>query len=308
MIIFLTTILHLVVFALFALAFLANGIITRAKSYWFLLAICLLQCGADIALMVWPGDFNVDTIATSNFIMLVALICITLVSTRLMHIWQVTWALAGALSSSVKVVIPNYPHRFVAWSVRILIVFYAILAVLATAAIWLMTNETKFLIAYKIWYAFLWGNAIFTLYLTIVSGYIGFRKLRNIPAGVDARKKRNQLIRLFIMNLILFLYYALDGFGIIYNTYVQYSGYVLLFCWFAVAAWPRALANYHLKPGDVSPPDSHGNSMVDAAHLDTSMAQASEELVLDMIEVDICDNQGPETTAAHGHAAAKTAS
>jgi hypothetical protein len=268
MIVFLTTILHLVVYTLFLFAFLANAIITRARVYWILLVICLLQCGADITLIFWPGNFNVITIATSNFFTLLAIYTLSMVSAKLIHTW----------SSSVKVLIPNYHHRFIAWSIRILLVIYCLLGIMAGVALWLMTDIEHLFVAYRLWHSFLWCCAIVTFYLTILTAYIGIRKLYHIPAHIDARKKRNQLIRLFIMNLLLCLYFTLDGFGLTYNTQIQYAGYILLFIWFVIAAWPKALANYHLTPGEVTPPDSHEHSVISVQDIDTVLAQGDKQV------------------------------
>ncbi|KAI8050823.1 hypothetical protein BDF22DRAFT_693593 [Syncephalis plumigaleata] len=258
MIIFTTTIVHLVVYGLLSFAFLANAIITRAKSYWFLLTICLLQCGSDIALMAWPGNYSVTAVAVAYGFLLIAIVGITLVSARLLHIW----------SSSVKIIIPNYPHKLIVWSARVLLGLYGIFAIVAAVAIWLMTQPSQLYMSFKLWYAFMWCYGILTLYMTILSGLVGWKKIRALPTSVDIRRKRNQVIRLFILNFILFLYYFLDGFALMYYVYLQYAGYVLLFAWFCIAAWPRALANYHLAPGQPSPPDSHEGTMMDATAME----------------------------------------
>ncbi|KAI9591978.1 hypothetical protein BDF19DRAFT_453239 [Syncephalis fuscata] len=297
MIIFVTTIVHLVVYTIFLFAFLANSIITRAKTYWLLFAICLLQCASDIALIAWPGSFSVVAIAVAYSFLLIALVGLTMVSTRLLHIW----------STSVKIIIPNYPHRLFAWSGRILLVLYGIMAIVAGAAIWLMTNERYLLTAFRLWYAFMWSYGILTLYMTIISIMVGWRKIRALPPSLDIRRKRNQIIRLCILNFILFLYFFLDGFGLLYYTFIQYSGYILLFAWLCIAAWPRALANYSLAPGAPSPPDSHEGTMMDAAAMEEEMAGIKENKYTTVIhcvailETVPIDDDDDDNTNKHPH-------
>ncbi|RKP22206.1 hypothetical protein SYNPS1DRAFT_32232 [Syncephalis pseudoplumigaleata] len=215
--------------------------------------------------MAWPGNYSAAAVGIAYGFLLIAIVGITLVSARLLHIW----------SSSVKVILPDYPHRLFAWSSRILLGLYGVFAVVAAVAIGLMTRGGYLYVSFTLWYAFMWCYAILTLYLSILSVMVGWRKIRALPPSIDIRRKRNQIIRLAILNFILFLYYLLDGFAMLHFYYLQYAGYLLLFIWFCVAAWPRALAHYDLAPGEPSPPDSHaGSMMMDMAAVEEERADA----------------------------------
>jgi hypothetical protein len=109
------------------------------------------------------------------------------------------------------------------------------------------------------------------------------------------------------LNFVLFLYYFLDGFALLYYVYLQYAGYILLFVWFCITAWPRALANYHLAPGQPSPPDSHEGTMMDAVVVEEEQANTTrkdadqtlsssgveavdESVIMEIISLDDTDN------------------
>jgi hypothetical protein len=88
------------------------------------------------------------------------------------------------------------------------------------------------------------------LYLAVLQVLLGFVSYTRIPKNVvEPQRKLRQLIRLFVMTLLLAVYFLFNAIGMYSSSVLQFIGGLALYLILTIAAWPWALYGYEFSPG-----------------------------------------------------------
>jgi len=272
--VYLTTIIHISVYAAFFFGFLANYIVWPAWAYLALLFLTLLQIIIDIAIMATPVTNDV-IIGLANCGVLVVSLGLQTICVRLFHNW----------SSSMRQASPRHRHRFLVWSANTMHVLHFVIGIVGLVGLILLSNPATEGVGLQMWLVALWSYVALSLYLMTLEVVMGVFALREVTPGVSIARKRNQLIRLIFMTLFLAIFFISTAVGLYSDSLVVYVGGFSLYVILLIAVFPKALYGYDMLPEEreiVIDPDGVVNTNAVPGQLGP---QALEEGLPGMAEV-----------------------
>jgi len=239
--VYLTTLIHITVYILFSLGFLANLVVWRSWAYLALLVLCLIQIIIDCIIIGTNDSNSTEIITLANVGMLFLILGVQSIIVRLFHNW----------AFSMKLFLPKGPkHWYLVWSANAIHILHVIVGIIGIIGLILMGNQATEVTGIGMWQAAIWIYVALAFYVLALITTFGFVKLKEVPRGIDVQRKRNQILLLFFLTLILQYYFISTALGFYYNTTALYICGFSIYLLFLILLYPKALWGFDLMPGE----------------------------------------------------------